>query len=424
MDIPYGFIENNYLHRDAIGEIPPLKLQEIQEDHELKIVEKFVANFEKLKSKLEKILSKIDGSDNKGSFLSGLLNLKTSITSYEGLGDYQLLLEKIEVYEAMLQEYVSKNRQKNTEIKQALLLELDTILENNDMIEAFELIKDLKIRWVKTGSAEGSISEEVENKFKLGLDQFFEKRKSFLEAKNLLKSARVEDYQNIIDQIEGFVKSKKFLSSVDKVKDLQKQWKETGTIPSEDFKKLNGSYWKVCQQYFEELRKARSVSKKSKSFDEKSVLKERESILERMKKLADRRLENVQGDLNTLKGQWKSAGSLPKSKFSAMQEEFLAFADVVNEQNFVLQLATRKNKGFANKSEKEKIQLSIQVLKNLLRRDKEELSSFSENMGNMHINKGTFVDMLESKLKVQERKVERKVKMLKDYQTQLEILKT
>ena len=115
------------------------------------VVEHHINNFEKLKSKLDKILSKIEVSENKGSFLSGLLNLKSSINGHLGLGDYQSLLDQIEKHESLLEIYVSKNRQKNTDIKQALMLELATILANNDMVEAFEQIKDLKLRWVKTG---------------------------------------------------------------------------------------------------------------------------------------------------------------------------------------------------------------------------------------------------------------------------------
>jgi len=161
------------------------------------------------------------------------------------------MLDKINLYESQLTDFIKKNRQKNTDIKNALLIELDHIGQNNDIKEAFEQIKDLKQRWIKTGSPDESIKEQVEKKFQDGMDAFFEKRASFMEAKKMLNSARTEDYQNIIDKVLKLTSEANFAKSQDQVKSLQKQWKEAGRIPEDEFKKLNEAYRKATKIYFD-----------------------------------------------------------------------------------------------------------------------------------------------------------------------------
>ena len=424
MEIPFGHVKAGKLYRSAFGEIKELELAEVTAETESEKVKKFSDAFFKLEQKLKSIEEKIDSSGNKASFLSGLQNLKSSIFDHPGLGDYQGLLDRIDRYEALLEDYINKNRQKNTEIKRALLIELDAILGNVDIEEAFEQIKDLKQRWLKTGSAEKEHSGDIENKYEEGISQFFEKRKSHLEAKNLLKSARTKDYQNIIDQISGFLKKKEFGKTFEKVKKLQQEWKETGRISETEFKKLNDQYWKVTQEYFEESKKFQAERKKHRNKGEKESVEQREAILRQLDELSNVVIENRQKDFDTLRKSWREAGNVSKKKFSEFQERFIELADEIREQQFLFSMTQKKVREFGKKNESEKLNSLIQTLRNFLRRDQDELKSFSENMDKMHINKGSFVDMLEKKLKDQEIKVAIKKKILQRYKTALEGLKS
>lgn len=404
--VPYGYIEDKVLYRASFADVEALKLVEVVEEEVDKHVADFEAKFDKLRSKLDGVVLKIEASNNKGSFFSSLMNIKETIKVHEGLGDYQALLDRIGLYESLINDFIQKNRQKNTDIKKALLAELDYILQNNDMQEAFEQIKDLKQRWIKTGAPDPSVSEEMEARFKEAMDSFFEKRKSFMEAKKMVAQARVEDYQEIIDQIQGFIDSNQVIKSQQKVKELQKQWKESGRIPEEQFKQLNDHYWKVTQVYFEKLKGERATEKKSRAKSEKDSVEGRKVIIAAMEALVERgTFEIVKKELDELSSQWKKAGHLSKAAFQDIQNQYYASLKKLQEKQFVLSLAAKKNKGFDSKSEEEKISILIKTLRNVLRRDEDELSSFSDNMEKMTINKGSFVDMLESKLSVLKGKV-------------------
>ncbi|MEO9967391.1 MAG: DUF349 domain-containing protein [Reichenbachiella sp.] len=422
VEIPFGHLENNVLYRSAFDQVEALKLKEVAEDEAADAVTFFLARFDKLKLKLDEIEKKINSENNKGSFLSSLQNLKETVLIHEGLGDYQKLLDRIAPLESMLLDYIDKNRSKNTEIKKALLAELEPILANNDQEEAFEQIKDLKSRWLKTGQADLEMRTELESKFKTGVDGFFEKRNAFNEDKKMLIAARVSEYESIIAEIKSYLDKKDFQQSADRVKELQKQWKEVGHIPEKDFTALNEKYWKVAQDYFNKQKKQRNADRKNKIKDQKEGLKVKSAILEEFKVLVQEAWVAEEKDFEALKAKWKGSGHVSKKSHPEIHEGFIELSREWQEKRFIWSLAQRKNKGFAKKQEKDQLKDLTKTIRDLLYRDETELKSFNENMDKMHINKGSFVDMLQEKLAMQEGKVALKRRFLKECQEKIKQL--
>lgn len=422
MEIPFGHVENNKLFRSAFGQVEALELKEVKEDEVEAAVAYFVARFDKLKAKLDEIEKKINTENNKGSFLSSLENLEGSIPAHDGLGDYQGLLDRITPLKSLLEDYVQKNRAKNTEIKQALLLELDAILANNDQEEAFEQIKDLKSRWLKTGSADQSVRAEIEDKFKAGVDGFFEKRNAFTEDKKMLVKARLDEYQSIVAEIKSFIDKKDFQSSLNRVKELQGQWKEVGRIPEKEFKAVNETYWKVTQDYFDRQKKRKITDRKLKAKDEKESLKAKKEILDELSELVKNAFTNNNNSFDELKKKWKNSGHVSKKAHPEVHDSFIQLSREWQERQFIWSLTGKRNKGFAKKDQKSQFKDLLRVIRDLLNRDETELKSFNENMGNMHINKGSFVDMLNDKLKTQQEKVALKRNLLKECQEKIKQL--
>lgn len=422
VEIPFGHIENQSLYRSAFGDYDALVLETADVEDWTDKVAFFKGSFDRLKAKFDEIENKINTQSNKGSFLSSLLNIKSKIPEHKGLGDYANLLGKIEIHALDLTAYVQKNRQRNTDIKQALLLELEEILKNNDQEEAFEQIKDIKIRWIKTGSPNLDVKESVETAFKSGLDGFFERRNAFSEDKRMLVEARVTDYKDVIAGIQSFIDQKNFGKSFDQVKALQVRWKEIGSIPDSEYKQLNSQYWKTTKAYFEEQKKFRSDERKNQKKSSKQSLATKTDVLTRFKTLVENGFHATNTDFETIRKEWKESGHLSKKDNAAIHDEFLSLSRAFQERQFILELTKRKNKGFTSKDGKEQLKDLTKVIRTLLHRDESELNSFTENMDKMHINKGSFVDMLETKLSNQRDKVTLKKSLLKECQEKLKQL--
>lgn len=410
--LDFGYIKSNTLFRNIDGSKGGLELKPLKDD-DSESIKYFEIEFEKFSAACDELINKINGTENKGSFLVKLQNLKAKTKTHKGLGDYPSIATKISNQEDLIKETVIKNRARNTDIKNALLLELDEALKNNDFYEVGLAIKDIKARWIKTGRASDETFELLESSFKEKIQRFFDKRQAFYDDKAKLQKAKVKKYEDLIKKINNIIESGKLKTEVDTVISLQAEWKTLGSISEKDFKPLNRAYFKACDKFFKLLKTERKNENNLSKEDFNKNILVKKKLLEKLEKIDQKSLkENVDSELNALKVTWKNTGKVSKKDANAINDSFYKLNGAIMEKQFIFNLAKKKFNSFANDdAEKQKFLLK-KLTKNLLDRDKSDLALFKENMDNMHVNKGSFVDMLEDKLKNYERKVEQKTKIL------------
>lgn len=411
-DISYGLVRENELYRGGLNGAKPILLKEVSEESEEETIAHYKARFEKVQSQFTELENRILGTENKGSFLAKLVNLKNLLAIHDGLGDYDSMYAKITLYENQITDVIKSNRQRNTEIKNALLLELEEALKNNDFHEVGLAIKDIKLRWLKTGSADAALKEEIETRFTELTQSFFDKRQSFFDDKKMLVESRKGKYDAVIAVLEKIIGKGDLQRHVAEIGQLQKDWKEIGHIPESEYKVRNTKYWELCNLFYNELKKNRK--KYSEKEDYKGNLKLKQAVLDQLKEQENESLHSdIKTKLEEAKKVWKTIGKVPRGEVDNLNTSYMDLLDSISERIFIYQLASRKFKGFTKKDVEERNKLLIKVVNDLLYRDKNELETFKENMDNMHVNKGSFVDMLEKKLIIQEKRVSSKQAILK-----------
>ncbi|MFY0652995.1 MAG: DUF349 domain-containing protein [Cyclobacteriaceae bacterium] len=415
-EIPFGFVEAGELCRSGLKDGEKIILSKVTEADEKELVEHYQERFKKLRGDFTRLENRILGTENKGSFLAKIQNMKSLLLTHDGLGDYAIMFQKLSVYEEQIIDVIKNNRKRNTDIKNALTLELEEALKNIDMYEVGVAIKDIRLRWIKTGNADDEVHEELEKNFEEKCQSYYDKRKAFYEDKKMLVKARVGKYDAVLTDLEKILKTKDLFKSVDAVKKLQADWKSIGHIPEEEYKSRNSKYWELTRLFFAELKSDKKLSGNKQDF--KGNLKLKKAVLDHLNELKDKSLhEQVSNAVDESKSVWKSIGPVPKEELDAMNKSFIGLLDDISERAFVHQLSCRKFKGFVKKSAEERNKLLIKTVKDLLSRDQNDLKTFRENMDNMHVNKGSFVDMLEKKLKNQEKRVASKKGILNDLQS-------
>lgn len=419
INISYGLIRDNELYRGGLNGAEPILLKEVPEEKVEEMIAHYKERFEKVQSQFTELENRILGTENKGSFLAKLVNLKNLLAIHDGLGDYDSMYAKITLYENQIIDIIKSNRQRNTDIKNALLIELEEALKNNDFHEVALAIKDIKLRWLKTGSADASVKEEIETSFNQLTQSFYDKRQSFFDDKKMLVESRKGKYDAVISELEKIVVKDGLQKHVAKVGQLQKDWKEIGHIPEPEYKVRNTKYWELCNLFYNDLKKDRKRSSAKEDF--KGNLKLKKAILDQLMEQENASLHrDVKTKLEEAKKVWKSIGKVPKGEVDNLNTSYINLLDSISERIFIFQLASRKFKGFVKKDVEERNKLLIKIVNDLLYRDKSELETFKKNMDNMHVNKGSFVDMLEKKLKNQEKRVSSKQAILKSLKTQKE----
>lgn len=414
-DIPNGFIQGNKIFRLGLNGDDPVLLKEVTDENESEIISQLNEAFLKLQTEFIQLENRILGTENKGSFLAKLINLKKQLPSHNGLGDYDSIFNKVVLYENQIVDIIQSNRKRNTEIKNALMKELEQAVNNNDFHEAGITIKDIKTRWVKTGSAEDTVNQDLEDRFSQMIQTFYDKRQSFFDDKKKLTAARVSKYDSVIFELEKINQSNSLHNHVKRVSQLQGEWQTIGHIPAKEYKARNEKYWSLCKVFYNDLKADKPKTAIKENF--KDNLKLKRAIIEQFGELEKKSLvQDTKSAVETAKKLWKTIGRVPKDQVNTLNESYLSLLDSISEKAFIFHLACRKFKGFAKKDVEERNKLLNKLVKDLLARDQNDLETFRMNMDNMHVNKGSFVDMLEKKLENQEKRVLSKKSILKELQ--------
>ena len=396
----YGFIKDEKVFLKGFLEFPDREIGEVKgsEEESLKY---FVDRFEVIEKKVTDLVLLIETSVNKGSFLMKLIHLREQIKGFDAIGDYIPLLDKLNLHETQIRELIASNRLKNLEIKKMLLLELQAAATQvPDWKQASELIKDIRQRWLKTGSVEKEYSEELENQYNTISDDFFTRRTEFFENRKKNNEEAVSKYEALILETEEATTQYSNSELADKLKELQVKWKALPSLPS----KQRNSFWqkfrKINDDAFTQLKTERT-EKRSEEF--KGVLEELVGKAEVLRSESDdESIKKVQ----ELQKHWRYGVKILKGKVDPeLSDRFHLACDSVFERNFVEKLSRSKNKDFAKKDELDQNKIRLKILRDLHNRDKSELDLFLENSEKFHGSGTGFNEMIKGKKQLKERKL-------------------
>ncbi len=380
------------MYLSAWGDHKDRKIGEVKEDGPEAAVSYFQEKFKDFSGKIQGLVDTIEAAENKGSYLMKLLHLKEQVAVHEGLGDY-LGLEKIIVEnEILLGNIISQNRERNTEIKNALMIEAREAVEIVNWQLSTEKLQDVKARWLKTGNAREDVQDQLEEEFWGIVEAYFARKKAFYEDKKRLTDLRKEKYENILKEADGLA-NLRGKDRFDKVKELKAAWEAVGNIPAKEYKPLQ--------------------------FRFNGVLKGRRELpppdFSSMKRELDRMFsKEISVDKDMLQRYRKSLGSF-KTREPQMKEkrhETMQLINVIWERDFLEGLAGKKHKGFATLPQGEQSGIMVKLLREFLRRDLEDLKQYEENTEKFAGHDQNTNRMLERKLGQQRNKITVKQKLL------------
>lgn len=411
----YGFIQDNQVWLKPFMDYPARQVGEVKEVADDSLLY-FANRFQMFREKVDNLISKIETSDNKGSFLMKVLHLKDQVGKYDAIGDFEAIYHRLTAAEEDIKETISKNRDKNLTTKAGLITEAEALQDSIDWKGTTEKLKELRQTWIKTGPIDKALTEEVEERFRNAIETFFTRKKAFFEDKQNMINRALEKYRSLISQSNALKNSDDFEGATKKLKQLQQDWKEVGgNLP----RKLSNDLWtsfRAAHNYFFERLKEKINQQKTESKDKylEDNLAKKKQLVQEAEDLLHIHLGEAVKRAKELQAAWKKVGPVKQEESDAVWESFIVACDKVFEMSSLEYYVRKKAQEGERPAPTDQATIRINALRDFIKADKQELDVLEANLGKLNPNPGneTFRNMLQSKIRNLNRKITTKNELI------------
>ena len=206
-------------------------------------------------------------------------------------------------------------RQENLKAKEALCFEVEELVKN-PKIEHGRKIQEIQKRWKAIGPVPRKHDEEIWRRFRGLCDTYYswldEQRQKNLQQ----KTALCEQVEALLPETEEETIDREV---IDKVIELQKQWKTIGPVPRDQADELWQRFKGKCDIFFVE-RKIRQQEEDKKRFANQEAKEELLRLAGEAMALPNQ--SEITARLQELQQQWKHIGPAPREHDQLLWDEF------------------------------------------------------------------------------------------------------
>ena len=243
-------------------------------------------------------------------------------------------------------------------------------------------IKELQAEWKTIGFAPQKMNTAIFERFRAGCDAFFEKKNAFFKSVKEGLNTNLAKKKELVEKAESLMESTEWRSTGDILINLQKQWKEIGTVPRKYSEDLWKRFTAACDHFFE----ARQAATADVRNEEKANKEQKLGIIEQLKQLAETEGENVIQQVKELQQKWSEIGHVPFRDKETLYKEYRALCDKIFDSYGVSQAQRRLNnfrKNLAAKIESAGSSLSTERerMQRAYERMVAEIKTYENNIG-------------------------------------------
>jgi hypothetical protein len=210
----------------------------------------------------------------------------------------------------------------NFEVKQKLMTDIlalstfttDKIKEWNAKTQE---VLSLQKQWEASGPVARAKAKDTNKKFWTAFKTFFNNKSVFFKKLDEERQANMAKKRALIQQAIDLKQSEDWDKTANRIKDLQREWKEIGPVPDKFREKIFAEFKEVCDYFFDQRRN--SFEKADKEQEDNLTKKEQICVaLEAM--VAEKTADSEK--LKTLIEEFNATGFVPKRAVHAIRERF------------------------------------------------------------------------------------------------------
>lgn len=346
---------------------------------EAEAIDYFVRRFDLIRKKVDTMLEALYEAENKGSYLMQVLHLKDSLYTFNAIGRFEELLEKLEDAERQIKALIETNRIKNLELKKELLEKAKAEIDNPDLRTGLKAIKEIRFSWMTIGSVSKDSESDLESEFEAILDRFQEMKRQYNEERAVEIEIRKQKLQILL---ETAMKLNTYPPEVEqsfyKFKKLEDEWKAVGNVP----KVIYGPLFEQFKRVKKTIAKYARKGTPSRNFGPKPIimpsyippheqdlydnLKLRLDLIDEAQNLLKIDLRQANELAKDIQARWKVAGQIPDKFKSEVFSQFNNISDRIFESSYLARVVHTKYPHFRTMPPVEQVEAKIEAMEEII----------------------------------------------------------
>ncbi|NQZ56122.1 MAG: DUF349 domain-containing protein, partial [Lentisphaeraceae bacterium] len=212
----------------------------------------------------------------------------------------------------------------NLSVKERLIAETEALEAIEDPQELAKRIKEKQSTWKEIGPVPYAKSDEIWERFKTVSDKLYLRCKAYYDEQDGKRQKCLEVKLLICEGAEALQTSQDWKVAGEKLKELQKQWKEAGNGPRKEdqlawqrFRAACDVFFAARKSYYAEQDEARAENTKRKQALVEEI--EKWSVSEKLREAAQR--------IKELQTEWKNIGPASRDQDQKLWQQFRKAAD-------------------------------------------------------------------------------------------------
>jgi len=214
--------------------------------------------------------------------------------------------------------------EENAVKKRALAEELKVFIDfNSDRINEWNAktkeILAIQKRWDAIGGVPKEQAKEINKLFWSTFKKFFANKNEFFKRLESLRKENLAKKEALVEKAIALSDSTDFDTTAQKLKQLQRQWRDIGPVPEKFRNAIYTKFKEACDAFFDKKRAAQSETEAS--FQEN--LKAKEDLIAAIEKAAKEKKGSVE-ELTGLLEQFNAIGFVPRNSIKSTEEKVKA----------------------------------------------------------------------------------------------------
>ncbi len=415
----YGYVEDGKVFLKGYLGNPDRQIGEVKRT-EQEAIDYFKNRFTIAEGKVALLEKEIEEAQNKGSYLTKLIQLRRKLIGFDAIGDFIPLLQRLDTAEDYLSGLILVNQAKNLEIKQALIEDARQAAAIEDWQVATDTIQEVKSKWIRTGPVDNEFQEKVDTEFQGILDDFFHRRREFFAEQNKIVQGRVDEYEKLIKQVKQLSWSNDMDESYKKTRDIRNAWNAIGEVPPKKFFKINKAYRHFLKLFYDKYNLAKGIEPKVRV--DPRILEQQKLLTEAEDALKNDNIVLASEKAKVLLSKWKEIRIPYKQADKELAEKFRNTCDKIFELSYLARVISRKYPAFEMKSEEEQLRTQVREMEWLVSRERSDLEIATRDVERSLTGNEEEDKRMLGRLNIQKRKIAMKDKILREFQRKLERL--